>query len=117
MTTMEEITYEWPPHVGQYEAKIFGFTIMEAVAAVMSFLVVMASVDNLFVGLFVGVLALLFIRRLERFGGVSIPVYITHRLRAAYSEEIMELPLITTQSHSGVVEIEDWEGGTVAVME
>ena len=117
MTTMEEITYEWPPHVGQYEAKIFGFTIMEAVAAVMSFLVVMASVDNLFAGLIAGVIALLFVRRLERLGGVSLPVYITYRLRAAYSNEVMELPLITTQSHSGVVEMEDWEGSTVAVIE
>jgi hypothetical protein len=115
--TMEEMTYEWPPHVGQYDAKIFGFTIVEAVAALMSFLVVMATFSNLFVGLLVGVLALLFVRRLERLGGVSLPVYIFYRVKAAYSSEIMELPLITAQSHQGVVEIEDWEGGTVAVIE
>ena len=116
-TTMENITYEWPPHVGQYEAKLFGFTIMEAIAAVMSFLVIMATTRNLILGIIMGVIALLCVRRMERLGGVSIPLYIFHRLQAAYSKEIMELPLITTHAHEGVVEIEDWEGSTVAVIE
>ncbi len=116
-TTMETITYEWPPHVGQYEARILGFSIMEAIIAVMGFLIIMATTANLLLGLIVGVLALLFVRKFERLGGVSIPPYIYHRLYATYSKEMMELPLITTHSHEGVVEIEDWEGGTVAVIE
>ncbi len=116
-TTMADITYDWPPHVGQYDAKIFGFALMEAIAAVMAFLVIMATTGSIILGVIVGVLALLFVRKIERLGGVSVPVYIYHRLHAAYSKEMMELPLITTHSHDGVVEIEDWEGGTVAVIE
>lgn len=117
MTSMEELTYEWPPHVGNYEARFFGFTLIEAIIGVMGFLLVVATGGGLPVGVLVGVVALLFVRRLERLGGVAIPLYLYYRARAAASHETLELPLITAQMHDGVVEIEDWHGDTVAVIE
>lgn len=116
-TTMEDLTYEWPPHVGRYEARFFGFTLIEAVAAVMSFLVIIALSSQLVTAVVVAAIVLLCVRRLERLGGVSLPVYLFYRLRAATSRETLELPLITTYGHDGVVEIENWDGTTVAVIE
>jgi hypothetical protein len=116
-TTMEELTYEWPPHVGHYEARLAGFTIVEAVVGAMGFLMVVAVGGHVMVALMVGAVSLLFVRKLERLGGVSLPIYLFYRLQAAYSQETLELPLITAQTHSGMVVSESWDGNTVAIIE
>ena len=118
ITSMEDLTYEWPPNIGHYEAKVLaGMTMYEAMAGAMGFLIPVAVLNApLVVSAICGVVAFTFVKRFERFGGVALPVYLFYRFQASRSNEILELPLITSGTH-GTVEIEDWEGETVAVME
>lgn len=116
--TIDDLTYEWPPNVGSYEAKLFaGLTWIDAIVMTLGFLIPIGALQMpLPAGLLGAILGFLVVKKFERFGGISLPFYLFYRLQAARSNELIELPLITSGIH-GVVEIEDYEGVTVAVIE
>lgn len=120
---LEELVYEWPPQVAGYEPKILaGLTWTEGISVAMGFLIPLALFQGQGVIGFVfavlgGVGALLVMKRFERLGGVSIPLYLIYRLQAWYKQESLELSLIVPHDVSSGVIVENLEGEVVTVLE
>jgi hypothetical protein len=122
----EQLQYPWPPNLSTYEAKFFGVTGTEAVAIGMGLLLPVALAQSLgapmLVGGAAGMLAALFVflslRKVGRFGGVSLPAFVGLWLgeRLRRDVEVMELPLILGGGQN-TVELEDWDGEVLLVLE
>ena len=110
---IDDLTYEWPSNLSQYEAKIFlGLTATEAMASSMAFLLpigVMRSGFGFIVGFISCVIVLLSIKKVERFGNRPFLIYLAQRALERRRSPKIELPLIIG-GDSGHVEIESWEG-------
>jgi hypothetical protein len=65
----------------------------------------------------VGAVIYLSFKKIGRFGGISLPVYLWLRLLSLlqHEEEVMELPLIIGGGES-LIEMEDWDGATLMVV-
>ncbi len=115
-THIDDLTYEWPSNLSQYEAKIFlGLTATEAMGSAMAFLLptgTMRSGMGFFVGLICCLVVLLSIKKIERFGNRSVLVYLAQRTYEKRTHPEIELPLIMGGS-SARVELESWEGETL----
>lgn len=117
----EQLQYPWPPNLSLYEAKVWlGLSAQQALLLVMGTMIPMATLRSeagfvLAVG--VGMIIYLSFKKIGRFGGISLPVYIWLRLLSLLQreEEVMELPLIIGGGES-VVEIENWEGDTLMIV-
>lgn len=118
--TLDELTYEWPTNLQQYEAKIFlGFTAVEAIAGGMGFLVpvaILSSLAGFAVGVITAALVLLCVKKWERFGSRSFPAYLLVRWLEPRRRATLDLPLILGE-RQGMVRIETDEGDVVLVQE
>ena len=117
---LNQLTYEWPPNLTEYEAKIFlGLTTGEAIAGSLAFLIPIATLQNtagFVVAIISAAVVLLSIKKFDRFGNRSLPVYFFARWLEGRQQPEVELPLILGPS-SSYVELENWEGETIMVME
>ena len=111
--TPDQLQYPFPPNLTEYEAKLLvGLTAKELMGTGMGFMVPMVllpSLAGIIVGVIVGALVLVSLKKIDAFGGVSLPLYIVLRLAATRRHETIELPLIMGSSAS-TVEIETWDG-------
>ena len=125
--SIDDLTYEWPSNLSQYEARIFlGLTAAEAMAGALAFLLPVGTIQSkfgFFIGLVCGIIVLLSIKKFERFGNRSILVFLflrtaerRHRLCRPPENPEIELPLIMGGS-SGRLEVENWEGETIMTIE
>lgn len=117
---LDDLTYEWPTNLQQYEAKIFlGLTAVEAIAAGLGFLLPVAMLSSLAgfaVGIIGAALVLLCVKKWERFGNRSFPTYLLARWLEPRRQPTLDLPLILGESQ-GMVRIETDEGDVVLVQE
>lgn len=117
----EQLQYPWPPNLSLYEAKVWlGLSAQQALLLVMGAMIPMATLRSeagfvLAVG--VGTIIYLSFKKIGRFGGISLPVYVWLRLLSLLQreEEVMELPLIIGGGES-LIEMEDWDGATLMVV-
>jgi hypothetical protein len=118
--TLEQLTYEWPPNLTQYEARLFlGLSAIEAISGGLAFILPVAllpSVLGFVVGLFGAVVVILSIKRLEALGNLALPTYLVARFLTERQPVVVELPLILGESSGGVL-VESWEGESLLVWE
>lgn len=118
--SFDELTYEWPENLSQYEAKIFlGLTANEAMATAMAFLLPLGVVRSGWGFLFGAILALLVlasIKKVERFGNQPFLLYFAKRQLERRQSPTLELPLVMG-GQSSRVELESWEGETLLTVE
>jgi hypothetical protein len=118
--TVHDLSYEWPPNLTQYESRIFlGLAAHEATAAGFAFLLTIGLVRSgagVVLGAVAAVAVLLLVKRWERLGNRSLPVYLVARGLERRQETELELPLILG-GHAALVEVEAWEGETLLVLE
>lgn len=116
---LDDLIYEWPSNLSQYEAKIFlGLTATEAMASSMAFLLpigVIRSGFGFIVGFICCVVILLSIKKIEQFGNQPFLIYLAQRTLERRQNPEIELPLIIG-GDSGYVEIENWEGETLLTL-
>jgi hypothetical protein len=93
-----DITYEWPVNIFRYEGRVFGLNIIEIGVVLAGFFLPMillgASVGSLMVSISVIMVLLLCVRRLERLGNVTVPLYLWRRLQYQREPRTVVLPLI-----------------------
>lgn len=118
--TLDDLTYQWPSNLSEYEAKIFlGLTATEAMAGSMAFLLpigVMSSAFGFVIGFVSALVVLLSIKKVERFGNQPLLIHLGRRAFERRRANQMELPLIIGGS-SGRVEIENWQGETIMTLD
>ncbi len=118
--TVDDLTYEWPTNLDQYETRVFlGLTAVEAIAGVMAFLVpltLLPTVTGFLLALAGAVAVLLSIKKIDALGGLSLPAYGIARWLARRKSQGIELPLIIG-GHTGAIGVEDWEGATLMILE
>ncbi len=109
MSDNAPLHYQIPPDVLNYEPRyIFGLTATDLLVAAMPSILLMSTV-GIIPGLLAGVAALTLLKRFERFGNRSLPVYFVQRWLYNRSQHKVVLPLILppeTQS----ISFESWEG-------
>lgn len=114
--TFNELTYEWPSNLTQYEAKILlGLTATEAMATAMAFLLpvgIIKSGFGFFIGLTLAIIVLLSIKKVERFGNQPFLIYFAKKTIERRQNKEIELPLIMG-GDSAQVELENWQGETL----
>ena len=117
---LDDLTYQWPSNLSEYEAKIFlGMTATEAMATSMAFLLpigVMSSGFGFIIGAISALVVLLSIKKVERFGNQPLLIHAGQRIFERRRANQMELPLIIGGG-SGRVEIENWEGETIMTLD
>ena len=117
---LDDLIYEWPSNLSQYEAKIFlGLTATEAMGSSMAFLLPIGVIQSGFgfiVGFVCCIVVLLSIKKVERFGNRPFLIYFAQRLLERQRGRQIELPLIMGGG-SGRVEIESWEGETLLTLD
>ena len=120
MKKMEEMTYQWPSNLTQYEAKIIlGLTSTEAMATAMAFLLPVGTIKSgsgLFIGFALAIIVLLSIKKVERFGDQPFLIYFARKTYEARQKKPIELPLIMG-GDSASVELESWEGETLITID
>ena len=117
---LDDLIYEWPSNLSQYEAKIFlGLTATEAMGSSMAFLLPIGVIQSGFgfiVGFVCCLVVLLSIKKVERFGNRPFLIYLGQRLLERRRGRQIELPLIMGGG-SGRVEIESWDGETLLTLD
>ena len=117
---LDDLTYQWPSNLSEYEAKIFlGMTATEAMATSMAFLLpigIMSSGFGFVIGFIAALVTLLSIKKIERFGNQPLLIHVGQRLFERRRANIMEIPLIIGGG-SGRVEVESWEGETIMTLD
>ena len=117
---LDDLTYQWPSNLSEYEAKIFlGLTATEAMASSMAFLLpigVIRSGFGFIVGFVCCLVVLLSIKKVERFGNQPLLIHLGQRLLERRRANQIELPLIIGGG-SGRVEIENWQGETILTLD
>ena len=117
---LDDLIYEWPSNLSQYEAKIFlGLTATEAMGSSMAFLLPIGVIQSGFgfiVGFVCCLIVLLSIKKVERFGNRPFLIYMAQRLLERRRGRQIELPLIMGGG-SGRVEIESWDGETLLTLD
>lgn len=118
----EQLQYTWPPNLTTYEARLWlGFTAQQWLLTAMAGMVPMTLIRSgvgLVLGMVLALTVLLAVKPIGRFGGISLPMYVAVRLwhLVQRKTETIELPLIVG-GNSSTVELEDWEGATLLIME
>lgn len=104
----EDLTYTLPPDIIHYEVKYFlGFSINELLVAATAGIMVMMLVSAI-VGLMVGAVMLVLLRRYEAFGNRTIPAYLLALLWRRVRVVRVEAPR-TFPSIQGRLEILSWD--------
>ena len=116
---LRDIVYEWPPNLTQYEAAVFmGLTTTEAVGGGLAFMLCLMLIPHKIVGGLVGaliaLLVVLSLRKMERLGNVSIPVWLWKRWRASRNPRTIYLTEIIGTT-SAPVHLEDEDGNVVTI--
>ncbi len=112
----DELRYEIPPDVLHYEPRYwFGLTANDLLFAAFPAMLVSYAVHPV-VGILLGVLTALSLRRLDGLGGRSLPVYLWQRMRHLRRPRPVEMPLVLPPERV-VMRIEDWQGNVVAVIQ
>ena len=105
----EELHYQIPPDVLHYEPRFFfGLSATDLLIAAMPAILLIATV-GIFPGILAGALSLSLLKRFERFGDRSLPVYYFQRWRYNTVEREVVLPLIIP-SEAQSLHFESWEG-------
>jgi hypothetical protein len=97
-TDVYDLTYAWPVNILRYEARIFGLSIIEIGAVIAGLLVPMVVVGLSLIGVGVSAMTivtlLLLLRRIERLGNSTIPMFVMQRLRDYRAPRTVMLSLI-----------------------
>ncbi len=118
---VDELTYEWPSNILKYETKFWaGLTITHMLAMALPFLLITLIFNQTghpAIGAVLGVVGalagLLVTRPFEKFGGMSLPVYLTRRFVDARQRPIIEMPMIMPSTGDEQIIIETWDGEAV----
>lgn len=96
--SVHDITYEWPVNILRYEGRVFGLNIIEIGIVLVGFFVPITLLGTSVVGLGISVsviaMLLVCVRRIERLGNVTVPVYLWKRLQYQREPRMVVLPLI-----------------------
>ena len=116
---LQKIVYEWPPNLTQYEATIFmGLSTTEAVGGGIALIAAVMLIPHKVVGGVVGVLAALLVvlalKKMERLGNISIPVFLWKRWRASRNPRQVFLTEIIG-ARGGAVHLEDADGHILTI--
>jgi len=108
MSETEDLTYTLPPDIIHYEVKYFlGFSINELLVAATAGITVMMLLSAT-VGLIVGAVLLVLLRRYEAFGNRTLPAYMLALLWRRVRILRVEAPR-TFPSSQGRLEILTWD--------
>jgi hypothetical protein len=106
---LHELHYQIPPDVLHYEPRFFfGLTATDLIVAAMPAILLIATVGVL-PGLLAGVLSISLLKRFERFGNRSLPVYYFQRWRYNTVQREVVLPLIIPPE-TRMLQFETWDG-------
>lgn len=116
---LQRLIYEWPMNLVQYEADSFlGLNIIEWMAAGMALLLSLVLVPHpllkLLFGVAGGACTVLVVKKLERLGNISIPVYLWRRWRARRHPRYARLTEIVGVS-GATVHLEEGDGHVVTI--
>ena len=93
-----DITYEWPVNLFRYEGRIFGLNIIEIGALIAGFFIPVTLLGwqgpGVVVSVVLMVLTFLSLRRIERLGNHTLPVYLWKRLQYQRTPRTLVLPLV-----------------------
>ena len=99
--TTDRLTYAWPSNLEAYEPRIFlGLTAIEGMAGAMGFLLPVALVPSLLgflLGLIVGALVILAVKRVERLDNQSPLAYLVAWLVEGRRRELVTMPLVSAE--------------------
>lgn len=114
--SQDDLTYTLPPDIIHYEVKYFlGFSLNELLIAATAAISVMMLLSAI-VGLVVGAIMLVLLRRYEGLGNRTLVVYVLaivwRRLRTVRVEAPRTFPL-----RQGWIEFRSWEGEPLYVVE
>lgn len=103
------LQYQIPPDVISYEPRyLFGLTATDLLVAAMPSILLMATAGIL-PGLLAGLLALSLLKRFDRFGDRSLPVYFFQRWLYNRSQQKVVLPLVLP-SETQRIAFQSWDG-------
>lgn len=116
---LQQIVYEWPPNLTQYEAAVFmGLSTSEAVGGGMAFMACLMLIPHKVVGGILGailaVLVVLALKKVERLGNVSFPVFLWKRWRASRQPR----PVFLTEiigARGATIHLEDEDGYVLTI--
>ena len=106
---LQEMSYQIPPDVLHYEPRyVFGLTATDLLIAAMPAVLLIATVGVL-AGALAGLGSLSLLKRFDRFGNRSLPVYVFQRWRYNRMERPVTLPLVLPPETQAIA-FETWEG-------
>ena len=120
--TMDDLAYEWPPNLLDYEAHVlWGLTALEGLAGGMALLLPLAllgvSAGSFLLAVILAPSVLLTVKKWEQLGEQSLPSYLLLRLLARRQQRVLELPLIMAPADRVPLHVESDAGETLFTME
>jgi hypothetical protein len=109
MTDQPDLHYQIPPDVLHYEPRyFFGLTATDLLVAAMPAILLIATA-GVVAGVLAGVTSLSMLKRFDRFGNRSLPVYVVQRWRYNRMGREVALPLVLPPETEAIT-FESWEG-------
>ncbi len=116
MTAQDELRYHIPPDVLHYEPRfIFGLTATDLLVATVPAMLIGVTLAWS-AGVVTGILSLSLLKRFERFGNQSFPVYAFQRWQHTRAARSVHLPLILPPEGEAL-QFETWDGETLFEIE
>jgi hypothetical protein len=112
---VDDLQYDWPKNILTYESRSFmGMSFQELLIVTLPAVVVIAFLQNLILGLLVGVVSFLLVRKFEGLGDRNLIAYLLARVQhLAQKEHQVNLPLILPGGQQEDFVITDLDGEEV----
>lgn len=112
---VDDLQYDWPKNILTYESRSFmGMSLQELMMVALPAVIVIAFAQNLILGLMVGVVSFLLVRKFEGLGDRNLIAYLLARLQhMAKQEHQVNLPLILPGGQQEEFVITDLDGEEV----
>ncbi len=109
MSDLDELRYEIPPDVLHYEPRfLFGLSATDLLVAAIPAILLMA-IGLIIPGLLMGIVALSLLKRFDRFGNRSLPVYYIQRWQYNRARRKVVIPLVLPPD-TQAMRFETWDG-------
>lgn len=112
-----QFRYEYPLNVDTFKAKMKGGVSMDEalilLAAFATPFLILQSVTSLILGAVLAVVVFLCIRKYDRLGGASLPVYLVQRAGNAMGKKTITLTQIMPSVDASIT-VESYDGQTIA---
>ena len=112
---VDDLQYDWPKNILNYESRTFlGMSLQELIIVTLPAVMVIAFMGNIILGLIIGVISFLLVRKFEGLGDRNLIAYLLARVQHMVQQEHqVNLPLILPGGQQEEFVITDLEGEEV----